>query len=107
MRRHRHLLSSTDHRDFLEAIATLRDPELAQTFLEDLCTPNERNAMAERWRVARLVSEGLTYREISEATGASSATITRVARALNEGTGYRKVLLKLRRRRQTPCPSLD
>ncbi len=67
-------------------------------FLVDLCTPAELRSLAERWRVAKLVDGGLPYREINERTGVSTATITRVARAIQQGMGgYRRALDKKQR----------
>jgi TrpR-related protein YerC/YecD len=66
--------------------------------MDDLCTPAELKAMAERWRVCRMLwEEKLSYREISSITGVSTATICRVARFLRDqsGGGYRMVLEKL------------
>jgi TrpR-related protein YerC/YecD len=66
-----------------------------QLFLEDLCTPAEIEAMADRWHVCKLLESGLSYRKINEMTGVSTATITRVARCLTHGNGgYRKALPK-------------
>lgn len=75
------------------AIASLRDADETRRFLQDLCTPAEIEAMVDRWRVAQLLDEGHTYRDISEQTGVSVTTIGRVARYLEFGTGgYRTVL---------------
>ena len=64
-------------------------------FMNDLCTPGEVEAMANRWQVAKLLSQGITYREISMMTKVSMATVTRVARFLScEGSGYKKYLKK-------------
>ena len=68
-------------------------------FLRDLLTPGEIRTLAERWRVARLLDEGgHSYREISEMTGASTTTVTRVARFLSQEPwlGYRSVLDRLK-----------
>ena len=77
------------------AFAQLRDREEARRFLIDLCTPGEIRALSERWHVARLLDEGrLSYRQINEATGVSTATIGRVARFLTHEPhrGYRLIL---------------
>ena len=77
------------------ALLTLKTPQELRAFLDDLCTPSELRAFAERFRVARLLDEGqLSYRDISERTGASTTTVTRVARFLREmpHQGYRLVL---------------
>lgn len=79
-----------------EAIAALKTPEEVDLFLADLCTPGELRAMAERWRAVQLVAVEVPYRRICELTGVSTATVTRVARALNEGLGYKTLLKRLR-----------
>jgi TrpR-related protein YerC/YecD len=64
-------------------------------FLKDLCTSAELDAMGQRLQVARLVNEGVPYQEISRRTGASTATVTRVAQWLRNGEGgYQAVLQK-------------
>ena len=77
------------------ALLTLQSPQEVRAFLDDLCTPSELRAFAERFRVARLLDEGrMSYRDISEKTGASTTTVTRVARFLREmpHQGYRLVI---------------
>ena len=61
-----------------EAIRSLRDAEESYRFFEDLCTFSEIQAMAQRLQVAKMLREGKTFVQISEQTGVSSATITRV-----------------------------
>ena len=78
------------------ALVELNGAQEVNHFLSDLLTPQERAAIEDRWLVAQLVSRGLTYREIAEQTGVSTATITRVGRALNFGDGgYRLVLERI------------
>ncbi len=78
------------------AILHLDDPDEAGRFLRDLCTLGELHALAQRWAVVRLLDEGLHYAEISKRTGASTATITRIASWLNHGEGgYRLMLDRL------------
>ena len=85
--------ASATFRALARALASLGDPREVAAFLEDLCTPAELRSMADRWRVAKLLDQGLSYRVINEKTGVSTATITRVARSLTYGTGgYRMVL---------------
>ncbi len=76
------------------AIAALKTPAECAQFFEDLCTRSELAAMAERWEVARRVANGEPYRKISEATGASTATVTRVAQWLRFGSGGYKLALE-------------
>lgn len=79
------------------AILRLETLDEAERFLRDLCTLGELHALAQRWAVARLLDAGLHYAEISRQTGASTATITRIASWLNHGEGgYRLMLERLR-----------
>lgn len=83
--------TEVDH--LFEAILTLKDKEECYTFFEDVCTINELLSMSQRYEVAKLLREGQTYLDISNATGASTATISRVNRSLNYGNdGYDLVL---------------
>ncbi len=62
-------------------------------FLRDIGTLSELQAWSERFEVAKLLAQGVTYREIAKRTGASTTTVTRVAKFLENGEGgYRKVL---------------
>jgi TrpR-related protein YerC/YecD len=84
--------------ELVEAFATLREKSVTAAFLRDLCTTTEIDAMGQRLQVARLVNEGVSYQEISRRTGASTATVTRVAQWLHYGEGgYTAVLKKGRR----------
>ncbi|MET0289376.1 MAG: YerC/YecD family TrpR-related protein [Pseudoxanthomonas sp.] len=69
------------------AFAGLSRAEDVQAFLQDLCTPAELEAMADRWRVVPLIVKGVPYREIHELTEVSVTTIGRVARTLEHGAG--------------------
>ena len=78
-----------------EAILALKDKEECASFFDDLCTTKELQDMSSRFDVALMLHEGKNYNEIIEATGASSATISRVNRCLNYGRGgYRSVIEK-------------
>ena len=80
-----------------EAILALKDQEECRAFFQDLCTVAELRAMAQRLEVAQLLDEGLIYNDILQRTGASSATISRVNRALQYGAnGYKTVLPRLK-----------
>jgi TrpR-related protein YerC/YecD len=84
-----------------EAFLQVKTPEECRLFLLDLCTPAEISALAERWRIARLLDEdALSYREIHDRTGGSLATITRVARFLRQEPhqGYHVVLERVKRK---------
>ena len=80
-------------RTLSEAFLSLESSAEARAFLEDLCTPAELEAMVDRWRVAQLLDQGLSDREIREQTRVSVTTIGRVARFMELGNGgYRKLL---------------
>ena len=84
-------------KELFKAIVHLEDPVECARFFRDLCTLTELKAMAERWQVAQMVSEDIPYREISERTGSSTATITRIAHWLKYGEGgYRFMLERVR-----------
>lgn len=77
----------------MEAILHLETVEDAYRFFEDICTIAEIRSMAQRLEVAKLLRDRVTYQEIAKQTGASSATISRVNRALLYGAdGYTRVL---------------
>ena len=85
-----------DAEALLGAIVRLETIDEAERFFRDLCTLNEIHDMSQRWAVVRLLDSGLHYAEISRLTGASTATITRIASWLNHGEGgYRAMLDKL------------
>lgn len=80
-----------------ESILTLQSAEECRNFFRDLCTMSELRAMEQRMEVAVLLSDGMIYNDILERTGASSATISRVNRALQYGAdGYQTVLPRIR-----------
>lgn len=83
--------------EFYAAILSLETPEQCRMFFEDISTIKELQAMCQRFRVACLLDQGSNYLEVSEATGASSATISRVNRCLNYGGGYRIALQNMRK----------
>ena len=81
---------------FLKGILMLEDLEEAYRFFEDICTVSELRSIAQRFDVAKMLREGMTSTSIAEKTGASTATISRVNRALQFGCdGYRLVFDKL------------
>lgn len=77
-------------------IADLKTEEQCESFFEDLCTIKEIQDMAQRLETAILLNEKENYQNISAKVGVSSATISRVNRCLNYGSGgYRAVVDKL------------
>ena len=82
--------------DLYESILTLKDLESCKRFFNDLCSPTERRAMEQRFEVARLLQAGTSYMDILEKTGASSATVSRVNRALQYGEGELQAVIRSR-----------
>ena len=85
------------HVEYLfQAVLCLETMEEWYNFFEDLCTVHEINAIAQRMAVAEMLDRKCTYIEIAEKTGASTATISRVNRALIYGTdGYKLAIDRL------------
>jgi len=82
--------------ELAKAMLLLDTPEEAYRFFEDIFTIKELQAVAQRLAVARLLKQKVTYQDIAEQTGASTATISRVNRSLTYGAGgYQLVLGRL------------
>lgn len=79
-------------RDLYEVLADVSSPEDCEALLEDLCTRKEVEKMAERIYAARLLLQGKTYAQVIGEADISSATLSRVSRCVQYGTGYRKAL---------------
>lgn len=78
---------------FFDAILSLQTREECYRFFDDVATMHEVQALAQRLEVAKLLNEGSTYHVIENETSASTATISRVRRALDYGSGgYKKIL---------------
>ena len=74
--------------DLYEAILTLETVEECRLFFKDLCTVPELKALSQRFKVAQMLTENHVYSDIVGATGASTATISRVNRSLSyDGAG--------------------
>ena len=78
------------------AVLSLKTEEECAAFFEDVCTVQETEAIAQRIEVACRLSRGKSYVDINKSTGASTATICRVRRCLNYGSGgYKTVIGRL------------
>lgn len=87
----------------MQAVLQLHSTEEAYRFFEDLCTITELKSMAQRIEVAALLRQKETYQEIARKTGASTATVSRVSRALTYGAdGYNRVLHSLEQHGDLP-----
>ncbi|MDD4627768.1 MAG: YerC/YecD family TrpR-related protein [Candidatus Peribacteraceae bacterium] len=79
-------------RALVTALRLLKSESDIAAFLRDIATLSELQAWSERLEVARQLQAGKSYREVAINTGASTATVTRVAKFLENGSGYRSVL---------------
>lgn len=76
--------------DLYNTILSLKTTEDCEIFFADLCTYNEIENMAQRLKAAKMIINGHTYTDVTEATEISSATLSRVSKAVKYGKGYRK-----------------
>ncbi|MCR5136433.1 MAG: TrpR YerC/YecD [Oscillospiraceae bacterium] len=85
-----------DIRNFFRAVLSLRDEEECLAFFTDICTVTEMQSISQRLRVAMLLREGTSYNSITAETGVSAATISRVSRSLEYGSGgYETVIARM------------
>jgi TrpR-related protein YerC/YecD len=77
-----------------ELIPLIQTKDECRALFEDLCTYKEIEAMAQRLHAARLLLDGVTYEQIIEQTGISSATLSRVSKCVKYGEGYKNLLSK-------------
>ena len=73
--------------NFFEAVLTLKNLDEAHKFFEDVCTIKELESLSQRLEVAAMLKAGNNYQEVTRATGASTATISRVNKCLLYGSG--------------------
>ncbi len=80
-------------KSLVSAMKSCETEEELANFLRDIGTLSELQAWSERFEVAKQLSKGRFYRDIAENTGASTTTVSRVAKFLENGEGgYRAVL---------------
>ena len=80
--------------ELLQLILTLDNIEDCRALFTDLCTIKELEKMAERVYAARLLMEGKTYNQVMDDADISSATLSRVSRCVQYGSGYSRLLKK-------------
>lgn len=83
---------STD--ELCKAFLSLKTQEECYAFLEDICTIKELLEMSQRLSVAKLLSQGMSYAQISQKTGVSTATISRISRCIEYGNGGYKMIIE-------------
>ena len=86
-------LKSPETDMLFESILKLETLDDCYRFFDDLCTISELRSFVQRFEVAKMLNEGVTFNIIAEKTGASTATISRVNRCLNYGDGGYKTVL--------------
>ena len=87
------MLNTKEIDHLMKAILSIKNVDECKNFFADICTVKELQDLSQRFEVARLLKSGKSYQEISKETGASTATISRVNRALVYGSGgYKSVL---------------
>jgi TrpR-related protein YerC/YecD len=83
-----------------DAVLSMEGREDCYRFFEDVSTIKELRALSQRFFVAKLLSEGKTYQEIEECTGASTATISRINKCYRYGAdGYKIAIRRISERR--------
>lgn len=86
-------LVSKETDNLYKAFSLIRSREEFYNFFEDLCTVTEIKSLSQRFEVALYLSGGKTYAEVSEKTGASAATISRISKCLMYGAdGYNNII---------------
>ncbi len=94
MKKHQWINDDTD--DFMLAVVQLKSLAEARAFLGDIYSKKEIIDASNRWKAAKMLHFGSSYRKIERITGMSSATISRIRAQMSEGLGgYRSMLKKL------------
>ena len=79
--------------ELFDAVLKLKSVDDCRKFFEDVCTIKELEDISQRLEVAKLLKKGCNYQSISKETGASTATISRVNKCINYGSGGYKLVL--------------
>ncbi len=87
-------IKQRDIDDLYTAVTRLENLDECRRFFRDLLTETEIREFAERWKVARMLSQGVPYTTIEEETGLSSRTIARVHKWLKQGKGGYTMMLR-------------
>jgi len=91
------IVSKADIQALLDCFLLLENSTQVQAFLRDLLTESEIAEFANRWKVARLLDQKVSYTQIEKETGMSSTTIARISKWLKNGTGgYQNILNKIK-----------
>lgn len=82
-------------KELFQILSSLDSPEELAMFMRDVATIKELTEMSKRWQAAKMIDKKIPYREISEKTGLSTTTVSRVAFWLNNGEGGYGIALDL------------
>ena len=80
--------------ELFELISSINNADDCRDLFEDMCTVKEIEQMAQRIYAAKLLLQGKTYQQVTELCDISSATLSRVSRCVQYGSGYEKILKK-------------
>ncbi len=86
-------LENKDTENLFLAILSLQTLEEAKAFFRDLLTEKEIEEFSNRWKAARMLSEGIPYSKIQMETGLSSRTVARISKWLQSGMDGYKLLI--------------
>ncbi|HBB02349.1 MAG: TrpR-like protein YerC/YecD [Candidatus Peregrinibacteria bacterium GW2011_GWF2_38_29] len=86
-------INTVEAKELFNAISKLKNADECRKFFRDLCTLSELTSMIERLQAAKLIQKDTPYRKISQLTGASTTTVTRVAHWFHHGQGGYKLVL--------------
>ncbi|MCI6640079.1 MAG: YerC/YecD family TrpR-related protein [Pygmaiobacter massiliensis] len=87
------MMKSPEVVELFKTVLALQNMEDCEIFFEDLCTVKELRDMAQRLKAARMLLDGCTYETIQQRVEISTATISRVNRCIQYGSGgYRTML---------------
>lgn len=87
-------MKPSDKDQLYAAILSLHDIDEAREFFNDLFSPSEQEEFVRRWNAAKRLTQGESYSQIQRDLGLSSRTVARVSKALKQGTGGLKRLIK-------------
>lgn len=88
------MMKTPEVEDLFKTMLTLRDSEDCRMFFEDLCTVKELRDMAQRLKAAKMLIDGSTYENIQQQVEISTATISRVNRCIQYGSGGYETMIK-------------
>lgn len=80
--------------ELFQLIVSIENVDDCRDLFNDMCTNKEIEQMAQRIEAAKLLIEGKTYNQVTELTDISSATLSRISRCVQYGSGYIKFLKK-------------